>query len=303
MRNRGYLNVTATVLAGIVAMAAGSVLSAGETTVSSLAGKTHFHGIAVDPGNPSLLYLATHHGLFRVGLDGTARRISNTSDDFMGFTPHPADRSILYASGHPRGGGNLGFIASSDGGASWTQISTGILGPVDFHQMDVSRVDPKVIFGVHGGIQVSRDGGRNWRLAGLAPKGLIDLAASAIDVNVLYAATRGGLLKTADGGRTWRNTDISGRPATMVQTTSRGVVFAFVVGTGLIRASELGLNWRTIGGNLGNDYILHLAVDPANDGNLYAVTFSPRTRRNEVLASADGGRSWLSLGGTTGRAK
>jgi photosystem II stability/assembly factor-like uncharacterized protein len=228
-----------------------------------------------------------------------ARRISDTTDDFMGFTPHPTDRSILYASGHPRGGGNLGFMASRDGGASWTRISAGVRGPVDFHQMDVSRVDPKVIFGVHGGLQVSRDGGRSWRLAGPAPKGLIDLTASAIDVNVLYAATRGGLVKTADGGRTWRGTDISGRPVTMVQTTSRGAVFAFVVGTGLMRASELGLNWRTIGGGLGNDYILHLAVDPADDAKLHAIAFSPRTRKSSVLASRDGGRSWLPLGGTT----
>ena len=66
-----------------------------------------------------------------------------------------------------------------------------------------------------------------------------------------------------------------------------------------LRASELGLSWRTIGGGLGNDYILHLAVDPADDAKLYAVTYSPRTRKSSVLASRDGGRSWLSLGSTT----
>ena len=60
--------------------------SAGETTVSSLAGKTHFHGIAVDPGDPSKLHLATHHGFFEVTLDGKARRISETGDDFSGFS-------------------------------------------------------------------------------------------------------------------------------------------------------------------------------------------------------------------------
>ena len=300
MRNRSLLNV----LAGIVAMAAAGLpascaLSAGETTVTSLAGKSHFHGIAVDPGDPSRLFLATHHGLFRVGPDGKARRISKTHDDFMGFTPHPTDASILYASGHPAGGGNLGFIASRNGGRSWKQISKGIRGPVDFHQMDVSRVDPKVIYGVHGGLQVSNDGGRSWRMAGPTPKGLIDLAASAKDVNVLYAATRGGLLKSMDAGRSWQYTYILRRPVTMVQTTSRGDVYAFVVGTGLIRTMEPGLNWRSTGGSLGNNYILHLAVDPTDESNLYAITFSPQTRRNVVLASGDGGRSWSPLGGTT----
>lgn len=297
MRNRKFLNI----LACIVAMAAAGLpaslaLSAGETSVSSLAGKTHFHGIAVDPGNPSHLYLATHHGLFRVGPDGTARRISETDDDFMGFTPHPTDASTLYASGHPVGGGNLGFITSSNGGKSWTRISTGVRGPVDFHQMDVSRADPKVIYGVHGGLQVSSDGGRSWRMAGPVPKGLIDLAASAMEANVLYAATRGGLLKSTDAGRSWQYNYTLRRPVTMVQATSRGDVYAFVVGTGLIRTKEPGLNWRTIGGKLGSRYILHLAVDPTKVGNLYAVTFDPQTRRSAVLASRDGGRSWVSLG-------
>src|SRR3546814_19365186 len=77
-------------------------------TVSDLTGETHFHGIAVDPRNPDRLYLATHHGFFAVGPDGVAQQISETEDDFMGFTPHPSDPDVLYASGHPAGGRNPG---------------------------------------------------------------------------------------------------------------------------------------------------------------------------------------------------
>ncbi len=297
MKNRKILNA----LAGIAVVAAaglpvGQALSAGGTTVNSLAQKSHFHGIAVDPGDPSRLFLATHHGLFQVATDGKARRISKTRDDFMGFTPHPTDPSILYASGHPVGGGNLGFIVSRNGGRSWTQISKGVRGPVDFHQMDVSRADPKFIYGSHGGLQISNDAGQSWRLAGPTPKGMIDLAVSAKDVNTLYAATRSGLLKSADAGRSWQSAYIVRRPVTMVQVNSRGDVYAFVVGTGLIRTKEPGLNWRTIGGGLGNNYILHLAADPTDDRKLYAIAFNPNTRNNTVLASRDGGRSWLSLG-------
>ena len=39
-----------------------------------------------------------------------------TTYDYMGFIPHPTDPSLLFASGHPAGGGNLGFIVSNDGG-------------------------------------------------------------------------------------------------------------------------------------------------------------------------------------------
>lgn len=304
MRIRNLLDV----LVGIIVLAAvdlpsNRAFSADGITVSSLAERTHFHGIAVDSNDPSRLYLATHHGLFGVGLDGKARRISKTGDDFMGFTPHPTDGSVLYASGHPEIGGNLGFITSADGGKSWKQISKGVRGPVDFHQMDVSRVDPKVIYGVHGGLQVSKNGGWSWEIAGQAPKGLLDLAASGTDLNVLYAATRRGLLKSKDAGRSWHYAYIVQRPVTMVQTTSRAGVYAFVVGTGLIRAMEPGLNWRTIGGGLGDNFIVHLAVDPTDARNLYAVTHSPRDRRQAVLASADGGRSWFPLGTMDKRAR
>jgi hypothetical protein len=122
--------------------------------LSQLRQQTHFHGLAVDPTDRSRLYLATHHGFFLLGADGMATRVSQVQD-FMGFTPHPGDSRILYASGHPAAGGNLGFIASTDGGATWTQLSPGANGPVDFHQMDVSPADPNVIYGAYGNIQVS----------------------------------------------------------------------------------------------------------------------------------------------------
>ena len=170
--------------------------------VTALATETHFHGIAIDPKEPSRLYLATHHGLFVVDGAGQARLVSETLDDFMGFTPHPIDPAILYASGHPAGGGNTGFIASDDGGRTWRKLSDGAGGPVDFHQMDVSVADSKVIYGVYGDIQKSTDGGQSWKIIAPAPMGLIDLAAG-ISPNTLYAATRQGLLRSTDDGKSW----------------------------------------------------------------------------------------------------
>jgi hypothetical protein len=94
----------------------------------------------------------------------------------MGFTPDPRDPSILYASGHPASGDNLGFIASEDGGRSWRQLAEGVGGPADFHQLAVSATDPRTIYGAYQGqLQVSPDGGRTWEVVGPAPEGLIDL--------------------------------------------------------------------------------------------------------------------------------
>jgi photosystem II stability/assembly factor-like uncharacterized protein len=289
------------VLTALVVLAAGAFLamrshSAASTTVHALAEDTHFHGIAVDPAVSSRLYLATHHGLYAVAADGSARRLSPVQD-FMGFTPHPTNPSILYASGHPASGGNLGFIASEDGGESWSQLAEGVGGPVDFHQMDVSPADPKTIYGAYAGqLQVSRDGGGSWEVVGPAPDGLIDLAASSKDPSTLYAATQSGLLKSEDGGRIWLDAYWLRQPATMVHVTPDGAVYAFVIGTGLVETVEPNLSWQTISKDgFGGDYVLHFAVDPTSHSKLYAISFDPQSKEQAVLASDDAGRTWAPL--------
>src|SRR3546814_9470505 len=82
--------------------------------------------------------------------------------------------------------------------------------------MDVSKADPRVIYGVDGELQKSTDGGRSWSRVGPAPEGLIGLATSSIDADRLYATTRSGLLVSTDGGRGWRR---SQQLASMVHVT------------------------------------------------------------------------------------
>lgn len=259
-------------------------------SLSELAGTTHFHGIAVDPEDPSRLYLATHHGFYIVSPDGMATRLSEVMD-MMGFTPFPFDPRILYASGHPAGGGNLGFLMSDDGGKSWRQLSKGIGGPVDFHQMDASKADMKTIYGAYGGLQVSRNGGLSWSRVGPQPEGLIALATSALNVDTLYAATQTGLLVSKDGGKSWQPAFAEKRPASTVFATREGDVYAFVLGSGLLHAKEPALAWQSLGSDFGGAYILHLAVDPTNRERLYAVT-----NKGSILGSRDGGRTWATFG-------
>jgi photosystem II stability/assembly factor-like uncharacterized protein len=97
----------------------------------------------------------------------------------MSFTVDPSDPETFYASGHPPSGGNLGVLISRNRGASWQRVAEGAEGPVDFHAMDVSRADPRVIYGAYVGLQVSRDGGHNWQRIGPLPERTFDLAASA----------------------------------------------------------------------------------------------------------------------------
>jgi photosystem II stability/assembly factor-like uncharacterized protein len=184
-------------------MEAAPALAADSIAVSELGSHTHIHGLVVDRQDPQQLLIATHHGLFRSGPDGKAQRVS-VVQDFMGFNPHPSDPNTLYASGHPAAGGNLGFITSTDGGATWEQVSPGAHGPVDFHQMAVSPADPQRIYGAYRGLQVSNDGGKTWEMVSPLPERLIDLTASAKDKDTIYSATEAGLWCSRDSGARWQ---------------------------------------------------------------------------------------------------
>lgn len=259
--------------------------------VSELARQTHIHGLAVDVQEPTHLLIATHHGLFRAGPDGNAQRVSPVQD-FMGFNPHPIDPSTLYASGHPPSGGNLGFIASTDKGKSWRQVSPGVNGPVDFHQMTVSPADPKTIYGSYRGLQLSRDAGKTWTLVGATPDKLSDLAASARSPDTLYAATEAGLLVSTDAGKTWKPL-LEGAPVTLVEMTPGGIIYAFVVGRGLVTSTEGSADFKTLSNDFGGGVLIHLTSDAKNPDRLFAAT-----GRGRVLSSTDKGRTWNTFGGS-----
>lgn len=256
---------------------------------ASVAALSHIHGIAFDPGTPGQILLATHHGVYKASPDGLTVKLSSTSDDFMGFTRVPGS-AVLVGSGHPEAGGNMGFISSTDGGSSWEKVSDGANGPVDFHAVSVSPVDPQVIYGLYGGVQVSRDGGRTWDIAGPGPGRPIDLAAHPTDENRLFAAAGDGLYESTDNATSW--TKISPQvPVTMIESTPDGRIFAFFVGVGLL-SKAAGADWTVRSQNdLAGSEFLHLALDPADANHLVAVT-----QASEVLESRDGGATWEPFG-------
>src|SRR3546814_16653182 len=171
----------------------------------------------------------------------------------MGFTPHPGSPEGLDASGHPAGGCTRGFIFSRDGGHSWAKLSDGAGGPVDFHQMDISKADPQVIYGVFGELQKSTDGGQSWSRVGPAPEGIIGLAASSIDAGRLYAAQRSGLLVSIYGGQSWRPAHDSQPLASMVQVPPGGIAYASISCYSLLQAEEPGCQWAPVSKDSGEN--------------------------------------------------
>ena len=266
-------------------------LAASHAKPIPLADVSHVHGIGFAATAPGSIFLATHSGLFRANPDGTAVAISHDRNDYMGFTPHPVDASRLLGSGHAEGGGNMGVIVSEDAGATWTQLSAGAEGPVDFHAMTVSRADPMTVYGLFGGIQSSRDGGTNWSIVGPGPERVIDLAASPTQPEVLYAATVPGLMLSSDAGKTWQLIGPANVAATMVETTADSSIYAFFAGAGLFRLSSADGKWAALASGFGETYIVHLAADASDSAHLVAVT-----NVGAIIESTDGGKTWEPFG-------
>jgi photosystem II stability/assembly factor-like uncharacterized protein len=282
---RGYAQFALNMFLSLVVLTVLGVSAAAAQSVP-LADVAHIHGVAFDAKHPGQLLLATHYGLYRTERGGLAQIVSEDANDYMGFTPSPDDPDLLLASGHPATGGNMGFIVSTDGGVTWSQRSPGASGPVDFHALTVSRADSRVIYGLYGSIQVSRDGGTSWEVTGPAPERTIDLAASALEVDTLYAGTAAGLAVSKDAGATWQMWG-DPVPLTMVETAPSGKIYAFYAGVGLIVGEKDGTGWKLLSGDLGAHDFLHFAVDPADERHLVAVT-----QDSLILESRDGGSQW-----------
>ena len=283
--------------------ASGAVIGAGlfltlgtgaraQTQLTDLLARTHIHGLAVDRQDSGRLQIATHHGLHALDLDtGLTVQISDHSDDLMGFVADPVAPGGFLASGHPARGGNLGVIASSDGGASWEKLSDGVNGPVDFHQMDISKADPSVLWGNYGGLQRSRDAGRTWEQVADAPLGLIDIAASASSTEQLYAATETGLfVSDADAGD-WQRAHPADAPVSFVEVMADGLIHAYILGEGLVSRDEDGGGWEQLHPDFEQRFLLYYAADPVNPDRAFTAT-----QLGEILTSDDGGRSWRQFG-------
>lgn len=254
----------------------------------------HVHGLAVDRGDSNRVYLATHDGFFTLQNDTDLQR-ERSRDDLMGFSPHPSDPNVLFSSGHPKGGGNLGFQRSDDKGKSWKKISNANpAGPADFHAMMVHPANPDHIYGwfklrVHR----SLDQGKTWEVLSKQPPEVLSFAGDPRNENVVYLGTIGDLLMSTDKGESWTSIgekvqndvvfDIEVDPLT-------GSLYLATRDQGILRVSkgvEGGMLVEAIGKLPEGDLPQHLALDPNNAQVMYAFG------KSHVLhKSTDGGRTW-----------
>lgn len=174
------------------------------------------------------------------------------------------------------------------GGATAGQKAWARLGTSDVHSLAFSGNDiGHVLFGHHGGISESRDGGRSWQPLPIRQDAME--MAPATDGSIVIA---GHLVFTAsrDGGKTWQpiaanlpNLDIHGLardpgdPARMWAALATG---------GLWDSSDFGTDWTRV---REDNVLMPVAVRAGGTTRLLALDVSG------LVASDDGGRTWSPL--------
>ena len=189
-------------------------------------------------------------------------------------TPAPAaPPTTIYAAG------NQGVFKSTDGGNTWTGISS-------FNLADSIAIDPQnvntIYVGVSGGIYKTNDGGGHWNKLtnGFNSSNVSSIVIDPAHPNTIYAGlgilSGGGVLKSTDGGQHFHsvNTGLTAAPGGYLVTTALGldplnVNTLYVTGnTGMngAKTTDAAANWTPFaspGGGLG------LAIDPVHDNNVY----------------------------------
>lgn len=267
-----------------------------QNNLSPVTSFSHAHGMAVDPSDSSKLYIATHEGLFVLVNEKDLFQIGKSQDDYMGFSIAPgsaATRPIFFSSGHPQIGGNIGVQRSDDGGVSWKKISDGVNGPVDFHTMTVSSVNPNLMYGWYGGLQRSIDGGKNWEMPTAQLPNIIQLLAHPKEENTVFATTVQGIWMSQDKGTNWSSltTDLSRLVITAAwnpQDPKKSLSNSQELG--LAKSDDGGKSWKKIEADFRDDTIIYLAYDPQKAETVYALT-----KGHIIYKSTDSGTSWSKI--------
>ncbi len=291
--------------AGLVALAL-MAISAGATANAQVAPAPlevhHIHGLAVDRRDPEVLYIATHTGLVRIRPNGAAEWIGSYRFDLMGFTAHPHDPDLVYASGHPdletyrqQGTGNLGLLVSRDGGRTWQAVA--LKGDADFHALTYTPRNSGELYGwsVAGQTGLHRISATSWNVERLPARGLagvLSLAASPDAGGLLLAGTKAGLVASRDWGVAWEPLAAvpAGAPVTAVSyhASDARVAYAYVARSdrGLVRSRDGGTTWEPTG--FVGDVRAPVVTIAAGPGENVVLATTDST----VLRSRDGARTW-----------
>ena len=249
-------------------------------------------------------------GVLRSGDGGRSWHPANrgglTDSWIYGLTVDPSDPARVYAAT------DVGTFRTSDRGASWTELATGLPYGLSF-TVAVDPTDPMTLYAAgNDGVRRSRDGGETWQPAnaGLEGRQVRSLVLDPTDSRALLAGVYGaGVWKSGDRGASWTASNGAGgflevgiATALAADPGTPGTFYAGLDGHGVWRTSDAGASWQHLAEGLvdpetfAEASVSAIVVDPSDPARIWiaaaASDFSAVAAPTGILFSDDGGAHW-----------
>lgn len=281
--------------------------------------------IAIEPSNPSVLYAGTDSGLFKSNDNGFSwSRLTNLdrllfqndqsndvgSDRINVVTVDPLNTSTIYV-----GSERDGVFKSTDGGAHWTAVNTGLIHDSFTNECTITALaidprSPNTIYAVlfSSAVFKSTNGAAGWELLSGFWEGLTKLVIAPGNPNSIYifaldcsidpgAGCFQIVAKSDDDGVNWNTVQVcpcqEGFGGLSIDPHNAATVYLGAYG-GVLKTVDAGTSWHFFSEGMSSDFSVNfvkaLAVDPSNPNVLYAGTSGAG-----IFKSLDGGLHWTSF--------
>ena len=160
------------------------------------------YAIAMDQGNPAVMYAGTNRGIFRSadrGLNWVPSGLELQTIQSIAIDPFCSNNVFAVTNGS-------GIFRSTNSGLTWDETNSGLTGEcVTCITMNPGQSGLLYVGTQVKGVFISRDGGEHWHSCNGELSFLTVNAISIVPDNphIIYAGTSSGIFKSEDGGATW----------------------------------------------------------------------------------------------------